>query len=238
MAEAKEIQNVQTAEVAKVENKVAAVPTASYIAALLEAEKQAFLTVNMGMELDYVRVGESLKMNKKGVFVLRNDETTEFGDALDVVVARGETRYMLWGKKGSPEDGQIVVAEKTIEKGREMLQEFIDATPGAEARYSPEDVKINYVASVVMTQDIGPDKEPSVYLLFFPQTGAYSFGQYAQRVFKGDKSKNIPRHTGVNQVITRISNKEEQGAGTDTYLAYTFESVAMFKPEDFGIKQN
>jgi len=224
------------AEVATVNNQVVATPaqTTSYVAQIMKAEQEAFKAVNADMDFDFVRMGESLKMNKKGVFVLRNDETVEFGDTLDVVIAKGETRYMLWGVKGSPEDGQIIVAEKTQEEAAQKLTEYFEAVPGASERYSIVDIKINYAAYTVLVDSIKED--PAIYILFFPQTGAYSFGQYASRLFKGDKSKSIPKHTGINAVITRITNKEEKGSGSDTYLAYVFEAVAMFNPADFGIE--
>ncbi|MEN6565891.1 MAG: hypothetical protein ABFC57_06285 [Veillonellales bacterium] len=232
----KAVQKTEDQPVVKVESKVAPV-TQSYVSAILEATKQKFLAVNAGMDLDFVNMGESLKLNKKGIFVLRSDETQTFGDTLDVVIAKGEIRYMLWGAEKTPEAGTLLVSEKTPEAGQEMLEKLFIEFPEYEERYNVADIKINYAACVVPINTITPDETPEVYILFFPQTGSYSFGHYAMGVFKGDKSKGIPKNTGVNAVITRVGNKEDQGKDNKSYLAYTFESIGMFNPEDFGIKQ-
>jgi len=213
-----------------------AVVKKNYITAMLEATKAKFMEVNEGLDLDFVRLGQWLKLNKKGQFVLSADEEESFGDTLDVVVAKGETRYMLWGAKKSPEDGELIVAEKTLAEAETLLTEWLanNPDPTAASRYELSDIKISYLAYVVMVSTITAEDMPEVYLMSFPQTGSYSFGQYAMSVFKGDKTRGIPRNSGVNTVVTRISNKEEKGRN-ESYLAYTFEVVGKFVPADYGI---
>jgi len=215
-------------------NALADVPQ-NYIAGMLEETKRRFLEINAGMDLDFVRIAQWLKINKKGDFVLRNDENENFGDTLDVIIAQGEQRHLLWGLKKSPEEGELIVAEKTSEDAERILESWLEASPERRERYSIDDINLCYLAYVVPVATLTPGDMPEIYILSFPQTGTISYGQYAAALMRGVKSKGIPKWTGIAQVVTRIGTETKKGKA-DEYLSYTFEAVGMFKPEEFGIK--
>ena len=108
------MENQQTA-VTTNETKAVAVANQSYISRMLEERRQGFMEANAGMDLDYVRMGEWLKLNKKGNFVEKDDESVSYGQTIDVVVGHGEQRWTLWGKDNTPEKGELITAEKTQE---------------------------------------------------------------------------------------------------------------------------
>ena len=216
-------------------NALADVPQ-NYIAGMLEATRRKFLEINAGMDLDFVRIAQWIKMNKKGDFVLRNDEDTNFGDTLDVIIAQGEQRHLLWGLKASPEEGELLVAEKTSEEAERILEAWLESSPERRERYSIDDIKLCYLAYVVLVSTLTPEDMPEIYIISFPETGTISYGQYAALLMRGIKSKGIPKWTGIAQVVTRIGTETKKGKSNDEYLAYTFEAVGMFKPEEFGIK--
>lgn len=207
------------------------------IAVMLESAKQQFMDVNAGMDLDFVRMGEHIKINKKGTFELRSDDTVKFGDTIDVVIALGEQRHTLWGKKDTPENGELICMEKTYEEAVAQLQEFLSLRPEAAERYSVGDIQLRYLAYLVPVEALGGDEIPDVYLLSLAQSDTYGFAAYAKGLFRGDKNKGIPKNSGVNSVITRLTTEERDVKGsTDTYLGVKFEAVGPFKPEDYGIK--
>ena len=224
-------------EIAKTETTALAPAPKNYITAVLEATKDQFLAANAGMDLDYVRIGEHLKMNKKGQFVLRSDENMVFGDSIDVVVAMGEQRYMLWGKDGSPEKGELIVAEKTREEAEKLLVSFLTIKPEAAERYTLNDIQLRYLAYVVPTNTLKPEEVPEVYLVSFAQSDTYGFGNYAKEIFRGNKDKGIKKGSGVNTVITRFTTAERATKDGNSYLGIDFSVVGPFNPEDFGIKQ-
>ncbi len=225
-----------TKEVTKVENQVAEVKK-TYITEMLESTKQKFTEVNAGLDLDFVRMGEFLKVNKKGNFVLRSDETASFGDTMDVVIAMGEQRHTLWGKKDSPEDGEIITMARTFEEAEQELQEFLELKPEAAERYSKNDIQLRYLAYIVPVNTIAADDMPDVYLLSLPQGDTYGFAAHAKSVYRGNKDKGVPKGTGVNAVVTRLTTEERKVKNnTDTYLGIKFEIIGKFNPADYGIK--
>lgn len=228
----------QTTEVATTQQNAVVAAPQNYITVLLENVKHQFLEANAGLGLDYVRMGEYLKINKKGNFVLRVNEEQSFGDTLDVVVGAGETRYMLWGKKDTPEDGQLICVEQTEEEAKEVLAAWLEQNPEAQERYALNDIQLRYLAYIVRVEDLGPDSIPEVYLLPLSPTDTLGFGSYARLVYKGDKNIGIPKGCGVNRVITRMTTEErKKEGGTETFLGIKFSAVGMFKPEEFGIQQ-
>lgn len=222
-------------------NEVAA-PPQSYISAILEETKQGFLEANAGMDFDFVHMGEWLSRNSKGDFVEKEDETVNYGDTIDVVVGHGEQRWSLWGFDDTPEEGQLIVAEKDQQKGMEAFEAYLQVNPDAAERYSYDDVKLRYMAMVVPVASLGDGEFPQIYNLSLSPSDTIVFGRWAMSVFQGKglaKEVGIPRGTGINRIVTRLktvertnrSNKSQKWIGVD------FEPVGMFNPEDYGIKQ-
>lgn len=218
----------------------------SFAVALLEAIKADFLAVNEGMDLDFVYLGSWLTMDKKGIFVEKDgkdDPKTRvaYGDTIDVVIAQGEKRWTLWGKKDSPEDGQLIVAERELPDAKAKLAAWIEANAdkGVADRYNIDSAKLCYLAYVIPTDSLAPGEFPKIYLMSFPPTATIQYGKYSFNGVYGGKYKalGIPARTGMGSVVTRIGNVEA-GSGSETYLALTFEPVGLFKPEDFDIDPN
>lgn len=244
-----ETTNVNGQEIAnetgEIKNEVAAAPKAelaqsragsNYVVQIMESIQKEFVEVNAGMDLDYVRAGDWLKLNKKGNYVESADDTISYGDTVEVVVAQGEQRYMLWGADGSPESGEIVTAERTREEAEAALGEFLSQNPEAAARYTNDDIKLRYLAYIVPVQTLQPDDMPQVYLIDFAQGDTIGWGKFAQSVFKGKyKQLGIPAKTPVNRIVVRFTSEERKANGNETYLGTKFEPVGLFNPEDYGI---
>lgn len=222
----------------------------SYAVAILEAMKADFLAVNEGQDLDFVYLGSWLVMDKKGIFVEKDgkdDPKTRvaYGDTIDVVVAKGEKRWTLWGKKDSPEDGQLIVAEQDFDEAQKKLAAWLavaeEKDPTVHDRYNANSPKLCYMAYVIPVKTLIPGEFPKVYLMSFPATATIAYGKYSfNGVYQGKyKPLGIPARTGMGSVVTRIGNEEAKGASqSDTYLALTFEPVGLFKPEEYGINPN
>lgn len=215
----------------------------NYITSILEENKRNFLEDNAGLDLDFVRMGDWLKMNKKGNFVEKDNEEVSYGDQIDVVIGYGEKRYTLWGKEGSPEDGEIICLEPTEEEAYAAFNNFIEANPEAAERYTADDIKLRYLAYVVPVETLAEaaknDDVPPVYIMSFATTDTYLWGRYALNLYNGKyKNVGIPRRTPANRVVTRLISEERKVKGsTDTYLGLKFEAVGVFKEEDYGIKR-
>ena len=214
-------------------------PGSNYVQQIMVAVQQEFLEANAGMDLDYVRAGDWLKLNKKGNYVESADDTVSYGDVMDVVVAQGEQRYMLWGADGSPESGQIVVAEKTREDAEAALASFLNENPDAATRYSHDDIALRYLAYLVPVATLGGDDFPSVYIMDLPKGDTIGWGKFAQNIFKGRyKALGVPAKTPVNRVVVRFESEERKaGGGNETYLGTKFTAVGLFNPADYGITE-
>ncbi|MDU0154030.1 hypothetical protein [Bacillus cabrialesii] len=239
MTEQMNNENVQnTNEVVETKNQLAAVKTGSnYITAILEDIQNGFIEANAGLDMDFVHMGDWLTKDSKGNFVEKDDESVSYGDTIDIVVGQGEKRYSLWGLEGSPEDGELIVAEKELADAQEKLTAWLAENPDAADRYGLEDIKLRYMAFVVPVDTLKPDDFPKVYLMSFSPTDTIRWGQFAFGVYKGKyKALNIPRGTGVNKIVTRLITKEYKGAsGGQKFIGLEFQAVGLFKPEDYGI---
>lgn len=235
-----ENQTAETTEVQATTNTVAttAAPGSNYITTLLNQSKQDFLEINAGMDLDYVRVGEWLKLNKKGNYVEANDDTVSYGDAVDVVVAQGEQRYMLWGADGSPEKGQIITAEQTREDAEAALGSFLSENPDAASRYNSEDIQLRYLAYLVPVSTLDPEESPMVYIFDLPKGDTIGWGRFAKAVFDGKfKQIGVPRRTAINRIVIRFTSEERKNGTGETYLGTKFEPVGLFNPADYGLEE-
>lgn len=240
--------NTETGEI--VENNTAAAPAtqnnavattkpgSNYVAVILEQTQREFLEANAGMDLDYVRMGDWLKLNKKGNYVEAADDTISYGESIDVVVAQGEQRYMLWGQDGSPEKGQIITAEKTREEAEAALDAWLMENPEAAQRYSHDDIDLRYLAYMVPVETLKPDETPLVYIFDFPKGDTIGWGKFAKAVFDGKyKALGIPRKTAINRIVIRFTSEERKNTSNESYLGTKFEPVGLFNPADYGITE-
>lgn len=230
----------ETTEVATTQKNEVGVNAAGsdYIARMMRESQREFLEANAGMDLDYIRTGEWLKLNKKGNYVESGDETVSFGDTMDVVVAQGEQRYMLWGADGSPEKGQIITAEKTREEAEAALGQYLTDNPEAASRYTVDDISLRYLAYLVPVNSLSMGETPEVYIFDFPKGDTIGWGKYAKSVFKGKfKDLGIPGKTGINRVVTRFTSEERKNNNNESYLGTKFSPVGLFDPEDYNIKE-
>lgn len=229
--------NVETGEVVVQENKVAVQAAGSnYISQILEDTKNSFVEMNQGLDLDFVRMGDWLVIDSKGNFVEKDDESVKFGDSIDVVFGYGEQRYSLWGAEGSPEDGELIVADRDREKALEMFGEWLANNPDAADRYDESDVKLRYMAYIVPVNTLGPDEFPQIYLKSLSQTDSFGFGKFAMACFQGKykKTANIPARTAINKIVVRMTTVERK-KGTTKWTGIDFTPIGIFDPKDFGI---
>lgn len=228
----------ETAIVLSETKTVAVAGTGAYITGLLNTIKEDFIVANDGLDMDFVYMGTWLVMDKKGVFVEKDDPTIKYGDSIDVVVGQGEKRWSLWGAQKSPEDGQLIVACKEKDDAIVQLTAWLEENPDAASRYSIADLELRYMAFVVPVATIKATDIPKVYLMSFAPTATISWGKYAMKVYQGGyKEAGIAARTGVNKVVTRITN-ETQVSRTDSsvsWLALKFEAVGLFNPEEYGL---
>lgn len=233
-------ETTETTEIAVKEETAIATRGGAYITKLLYKIKEEFVAINEGIELDFVYMGDRLKIDAKGNFVEADDETAKFGDNIDVVVGAGQKLFSLWGAKESPEEGKLIVAEDTMEKATEVLDAYLESNPEAADRYGADDIKLRFVTYFVPVEAIASGEEfPQIYLMTFPMTTTIGFGKYAMKLFKGKyKANGIPSNTAVNRVVTRLTTVEKKGSGNDSYIGIEFEGVGMFNPEEYGIKED
>lgn len=233
----------ETTAVVKVENQVAEVPrTANYIVQVLQNIKDDFVNINEGMDFDFVNIGTWLSVDKKGNFVVRDQDKvvlSDFGDTLDVVIGKGEKRYMLWGDSESPEDGVLIAVNQNQEAAIQQLEEFLEAHPEARERYNADSVKLTYLAYLVPIFTLSSGEEmPEIYLMAFSQTTTFSWGNYSKNIFLGKfKNLGIPARTAVNRVVTRLTTVEKTSKtnASTSWIGVKFDPVGMFEPEDYKL---
>jgi len=231
----------ENAVVATTQGAVAEVPK-NYITTILEAMKADFEAVNVGVEVDFVRMGEWLFIDKKGNFIDRAEKEEKgkgvsFGDTLDVVIGQGEKRWSLWGAEKSPEDGQLIVAEKELNIAQAALTSWLETNPQAAERYSLDSLELRYMAMVVPVDSLREENDGYyLYIMGYAPTATYAFGKYTIDVYKGKyKGIGIPARTGVAKVVSHLTTSEKQGAGNTSYIGIDFDAVGLFKPEEYGI---
>lgn len=231
MSEGQELQTTGTQAVSK--------PAASgnYITLILDDIRRSFAEANEGLDMDFVRMGDWLTIDKKGNFVEAGDDGENFGDNIDVVIGLGEKRWSLWGLEKSPEDGVLIVAEKELADAQTNLAAWLEENPQAQERYSLEDLELRYMAYVVPVASLSPDDFPKVYLMSFSPTATIEYGRWAMGVFQGKaKGVGVPARTGVNRIVTRLSTSEKESRrNSNSWIGIDFTAVGMFNPEDYGI---
>ncbi len=230
----------ENTQVATTGNQAVATISKNYITAMLESIKTEFLAINDGLDLDFVRIGQMIKLNKKGNFVLMRDENVSFGDTMDIVIAQGEQRWSLWGKEGSPENGQLIVAERTKEEAEAKLSAWFMEDQERTERYDLTDIQLRYVAFVVrvdtLQEALANEETPEIYVLPIATTDSYEYGDYALELFKGKyKPIGIKAKTAVSAVVTRVQSTEKK-RGTNSWIGLSFTPVGLFNPADYGIQ--
>jgi len=218
-------------EIAKKEETAVATNQLPYAVALLTEMKKNFVAANAGLGLDFVYMGQWLVVNKKGNFVERDDDSVNYGDAIDVVIGMGEERFVLWGKQNTKEVGTLIIAEQTLEEAKAKFDELEHTLTPNEYDYS--DIQSRYLASVIPVETLKEDT-PKVYLLSFAQTAKIAYGKWALGMYNGKYEKQgIPRGTSVPMVITTITTVEKK---TDdfSYITMEFDAKGLFDPADFN----
>ena len=228
-----EKEKVEGTEVAVKEVGALVEKKQSFVEKIFAEVKNEFLSVNAGMDLDFVYLGTWLVIDSKGRFVDADDETVVYGDEIEVVVAQGEQKFMVWGLDKTPESGKVLVGESTREKALEKLNEVLEASPDLTG-YSEENIQSKYLAYVIPVETLA-EEVPKIYLLSMPGTAKIKWGKYAfDGLFKGKyKAIGIPAKTAVNQVVTKIVTKEQINADKQKYTTMEFEAIKMFKIEDY-----
>lgn len=210
----------------------------SYISAILEETKRAFVEINAGLDLDFVRMGDWLTIDSKGNFGEKDDDSIKFGDSIDVVVGHGEKRYSLWGHEDSPEEGQLIVADPDRDQALAALGEFLAQNPDAAERYDESDVKLRYMAYVVPVATLAPGDFPQIYLMSFSQTDSFGWGRFAMNCYQGKyKKMNVPARTPANAVVVRLTTAERKQESRK-WIGIDFTPVGVFNPSDYGLDPN
>jgi hypothetical protein len=237
---------------------------ANYIAEVIQAKQSAFLEVNEGLDFDYVRMGQYLKINKKGNFVESRDDTVSYGETLDVVVAQGETRWVLWGGEETAEEGQLIVSLPAKEEllpeesvgltkvqigkrmvakaeatARATLDNWLATTaqtdPSVLDRYEQSDLQLRYLAYIVPVKFLNPEDSPKIYLMNFAPGDTFGWGQYGMSIFDGKfKSIGVPANSSAKHVVTRFTTAERSKDKT-SWLGIDFTCLGLFNPADYGI---
>lgn len=210
----------------------------TYISAILEETKRNFVEINAGLDLDFVRMGDWLTIDSKGNFGEKDDDSVKFGDSIDVVVGYGEQRYSLWGHEGTPEEGQLIVADPDRDQALAALGEYLAQNPEAAERYSEEDVKLRYMAYVVPVATLAPGEFPQIYLMSFSQTDSFGWGRFAMNCYQGKyKKMNVPARTAANAVVVRLTTAERKQESRK-WIGIDFTPVGVFNPSDYGLDPN
>lgn len=243
------MSEVQVQEIATVNEgagaQVSAAPSvtsSNYIVDILQNIKDDFIAVNEGMEFDYVNVGTWLSIDKKGNFVVRDQDKnvlTDFGDKLDVVIGKGEKRYMLWGDSESPEDGILIANKSTLDDATIQLEQFLEEHPEAKEHYNEDSIKLTYLSYLVPVFSLSANEDmPEIYLLAFSQTTTFSWGNFGKNVYLGKfKNVGIPARTPVNRIVTRLITEEKtsKSNANNSWIGIKFEPIGMFNPDDYKV---
>ena len=221
MTEKQEVAKVEKQEVAqKPKNEVA-----SYVGNLIKSMQESFLEANQGFELNFVYMGTWLMVNSKGQFYDKDNEEINFGDSINVVLGGAEQRFMLWGKEGSEQDGQLLIAENNKEAAEARLAALSEEQ--ANFDYTMADVQSRQLLFFVMLDDI-KSEFPTIYQLSLPQTGKIAFGKWALNVYRGAHKKDgFGKGTQLSSVVTNITTVEKR-KGNKNYIGYVFKAEAAF----------
>lgn len=212
---------------------------ANYAEVMVAQVMRDFLVINEGLDLDYVRFGDYIRIDKKGKFFDSADESNVFGDTMDVVIIQGEQRYTLWGHEKSDYKGQLIASDRDESAARAAVDMWLmNEGERAQEHHSADDVELRYLAWVVPTTTIDPEAPPQVYLLSLPYTAAIGWGKYAMAVTAGKfKAIGVPPRSTVKHVVTRLSTESVNSKrdASISYLAVKFACIGKFDPTEFGI---
>lgn len=222
------------------ENQAIEVPkNQNYITNVLKKIKNDFIEINDGLDFDFVTLGTWLYVSKKGNFITKDsngDPLVDFGDTLDVVIGKGEQRWMLWGGEKTPEANILIAAKRDKEEAIIDLENFLNEHPDARERYDANSLKFCYIAYLVPVMTLSSNEDiPDIYLMNFSTTNSYAWGNYAKNTYLGQfKQFGIPTRTAVNRIVTRMTT-EEKSNGNNSWIGLKFDPVGIFNPNDYNV---
>jgi len=225
----------ESTEMAKPVDTEVVSATEAFITKLVNAKREGFLKANEGLDLDFVYFTKWLSIDSKGNFVEKNGNEVvhSFGDSIDVLIARDEQKFSLWGEEDSDEDGELIVAENTREEAEKRFLLWLENNPTAKERYSINSIQSRYIAFVVPIKSLSKGQDVTLYTLGMAPTSKMAYGQWAYAIYSGNPTeiaKGIPAGTGVNRVVVRITTVAKVNKFKQNYLALEFATVEMFDP--------
>lgn len=170
---------------------------------------EEFKAANENFDMDFVELGTMVKLNAKGQFQSKDDETLIF-DEMKVVILEGKSQFVLWGKEGTPREDELIFAVDDIEEAESRFENLVAEDEVFEEMYEMSDVSKRYIIMFVA-------EDGELYGMNMPQTSKYEFGTYAKSVFRELK-------TGVNKVITRMKT-EARTRDKNSWNVVTFELI-------------
>jgi len=156
------------------------------------AKMKDFKEKNKGFDLDYVDMGTYLKINSKGQFYEADDDKKIY-DSLDAVIVSGEPQFVLWGKEETPEEGKLLISQKTQEEAEEQFEE-IAANGSVEMfgqLYDKSDIAQRYIITFMTA-------EGKLYAVNMSKSSKKNFGKYSKSIY-------LDKDLGLQEVLTRIS---------------------------------
>ena len=223
-------ENKTNNEVVVKEETQPEVTSKNYAVALFKELLDDFKTVNQEFDMDFVYLTKWLSIDGKGNLVEKsNDEVIHsYGDKIEVLIAKGEQKFSLWGEEDSPEDGELIVAENTREEAIEVFNSWIENNPHCAQRYNVDMIQSRYIAYVIPVESLKDDM-PKIYALGLAPTAKMAYGEWAVNLFSGAyKSKGMPKRTAISDVVVEISTISKTNKDKKSYVSLVFKPVEMF----------
>ncbi len=162
---------------------------------------EAFKEANPGMEFDEVNLGVPLKINSKGQFCAKQDETVVFNEFKEIIVLSGKPQFVLWGKDDTPDEGELLIdAENLIDARDAFAARCADAKMGEvfKATYKEDDISHRYTIQFMA-------EDGNCYELNMSNTSRKAYKKYATQLFNG--FLGAPRQTGVAVCVTKMTTE-------------------------------
>ena len=220
-------KNVESKEVAvKTENSAALI--AKKVGDIVERVRGDFLAANANLGLDFVYMANWITIDGKGKFCDASTET-KFGETIDVIIGKGEERFTLWGAEGTEFEGQLLIAESTIDLAYTKYAELKENNEAFAAAHSSDDIASRYLMQIVPVESISAEV-PEVFLIDLATTAKYTFGKFAAELYrKGNHAVGIPKLTPVSAVVTRLKTVDKTNANKQNYISIEFEAIELAK---------
>jgi hypothetical protein len=210
----------------KSENPAAVI--AKKVGDIVERVRGDFLAANANLGLDFVYLANWITIDGKGKFCDAATET-KFGETIDVIIGKGEERFTLWGAEGSEFEGQLLIAEGTIDEAYTKYAEMKENNEAFAAAHSSDDIASRYLMQIVPVESI-KSEVPEVFLIDLATSAKYAFGKFAAELYrKGNQPAGIPKMTPVSAVVVRLKTVDKTNANKQNYISIEFEAVEMLK---------